>query len=81
VKLPDPLHPDISPRRFQVPEIVLLFGIPCSTRVFVPFVPDVRDWIVNWNPPLVTPFVVSRKGIVMGLWIKYLQGQPVRSIC
>jgi hypothetical protein len=51
VKVPDPVH---APLKFQLPAIVLLFTVPVSTSVFPGGVPDT---IVNWNAPVILPFI------------------------
>ena len=33
VKLPDPLHPDITPASVQVPDTVLLVSVPFKVKV------------------------------------------------
>jgi hypothetical protein len=52
VKVPFPVHPWVVPVKFHVPVIVLLFTVPCRTRVLPLGVPDV---IVNWKAPVILP--------------------------
>jgi hypothetical protein len=52
VKVPFPVHPDVTPVKVHVPEIVLLFTLPCRTSVLPLGVPDV---MVNWKTPVIFP--------------------------
>jgi hypothetical protein len=40
VKFPDPVHPDVTPVRVHVPEIVLFFTVPWRVSTLPLGVPD-----------------------------------------
>ena len=53
VKFPEPVHPDCAPVKFHVPEIVLLFTLPWSVRMFC--VPGNIVEMVIPNAPVTFP--------------------------
>ena len=55
VKLPEPVHPDVTPVNVQVPAIVLLVTVPFMVSTFP--LGD-ADCTVSSNAPVVTPLVL-----------------------
>lgn len=55
VKVPDPVHPDCSPASVHVPEMVLLFNVPCMLSVLLPVAPVAGLWRLSEKPPVAFP--------------------------
>jgi hypothetical protein len=55
VKVPDPVHPDCSPASVHVPEMVLLFRVPCMLRVLFPLAPLAGLCMFSEKPPVTLP--------------------------
>jgi hypothetical protein len=47
VNVPEPVHPEVSPVKVQVPVTVLLLIVPCRVSVLLPLVVPVPDTMVN----------------------------------
>ena len=55
-KVPDPVQPEVTPVKFQLPLMVLSFTIPCVRVSVLPLgVPDV---MVNWKVPVIFPLTL-----------------------
>jgi hypothetical protein len=76
VKVPDPVHPDCNPASVHVPEIVLLFSVPCRLSVLFPVLPVDGLWIFSEKPPVTAPlkFPVRENAPV---WVAPLAKQPL----
>jgi hypothetical protein len=55
VKVPDPVHPDCSPASVHVPEMVLLFSVPCMLSVLFPVLPVEGLCMFSEKPPVTLP--------------------------
>ena len=66
VKVPDPVHPDCSPASVHVPEMMLLFSVPCRLSVLFPVAPVAGLWRLSEKPPVTLPlkFPVSENAPV-----------------
>ena len=77
VKLPEPAHPDVTPVRVQVPEITLLWSVPCSVSRLL--LADVSDWMVIWKEPLEILEILGTDGTFLVLNPRQMQSDSSRS--
>ncbi len=52
-KVPEPVHPAVTPVKFQLPLMVLSFTIPCVRVSVLPL--GVPEAMVNWKVPVIFP--------------------------
>jgi hypothetical protein len=79
LKFPEPVHPDPAPVKVHVPEIVLLFTLPCSASTFW-FPGNMVEMVIPNAPvtfPLKFPLSVNEPVSVVG---ELKQGADVEKV-
>ena len=76
VKVPDPVHPDCSPASVHVPEMELLFSVPCRLSVLFPVAPVAGLCMFSEKPPVTLPLKLPVRENAP-VWVAPLAKQPL----